>query len=230
MQALAASGMLAHDKFMGTQHVLGGGGALEASPVEAVFALDEVPFGQLMSSVLKEWGMPMYDASSDTTAELMPSPRQPAAAFPASLPLRAPAPPPQRAPSAGGVVASMRCLDTAHARGCTECTAAPLDGEDGASSLGVAASGAPPALTRVRAPLQRFMSWWATRARRTAKRCAQAAAERPARGRRGAPPTPPAQQAVASPPGLRCLDPTHSRSCAECTAAPLEGEDGASRT
>ena len=131
MQALAAGGVLAHDKFMGTQHVLSGSGPLEASPVEAVFALDDMPFAQLMSSVLKEWGMPMYDASSDTTADLR---ELPSAAPPAPLlaPQRAPAPAPQRPAAAGGAVASMRCLDTAHGRGCTECTPAPLDGEDGA--------------------------------------------------------------------------------------------------
>ena len=129
MQALAAGGALSHDKFMGTSHVLQSQGGVAAEN-EALF--DEVPFGQLMSSVLKEWGMPMYAGSSDTTE---PPTEPPTVVAPAALPApqRAPAPPPLRAAAGGGgVVASMRCLDTTHARGCTECTPAPLDGEDGA--------------------------------------------------------------------------------------------------
>jgi hypothetical protein len=117
MQAPLASGaVFTHDAFMGR--------GLAAAPAAdaGLGGLDDVPFGLLMSSVLTEWGVPFNGAPAAALGPPVAAP----AALPAPLP---PAPPAQ---AAGAAPLGLRCLDPAHGRACAECTAAPLDGEDGA--------------------------------------------------------------------------------------------------
>lgn len=144
MQALAA-GAFAHDAFMGTHHVLGRGMAAAPASDVGLAGLDDVPFGLLMSSVLTEWGVPFNGAPAAA-----PGP-------PAAAPAAAPAPPLPAPPApAGAAPLGLRCLDPAHGRACAECTAAPLDGEDGARRLSLVLGATASDAARDAAPCSAF--------------------------------------------------------------------------